>query len=104
MTIPPPIFAVEGREFGSRICLVVEQISQQPYHFAAVDLVLDHAQDDMPRCRPLLPGQVHPGQVGPVRQVLDRPGGHAGPRPDQQMGPGLGICAPQGDSRGSPCP
>ena len=52
----------------------------------------------MPWCRPLLPGQVHPGQVGPVRQVFDRPGGHAGPRPDQQMGPGPGIRAPQGDS------
>ena len=56
----------------------------------------------MPRCRPLLPGQVHPGQVGPVRQVLDRPGGHAGPRPDQQMGPGPGIRAPQGDSGEAP--
>lgn len=70
------------------------QVGQQPDHLAATGLVLDHAQDDMPRCRPLLPGQVHPGQVGPVRQVLDRPGRHAGPRPDQQMGPGPGICAP----------
>ena len=81
---------------------MVEQIGQQPDHFAAVDLVLDHAQDNMPRCRPLLPGQVHPGQVGPIRQVLDRPGGHAGPRPDQQMGPGPGIHAPQGDSGEAP--
>ena len=56
----------------------------------------------MPWRRPPLPGQVHPGQVGPVRQVFDRPGGHAGPRPDQQMGPGPGIRAPQGDSGEAP--
>ena len=69
-----PSFAVEGRELGRRICPWIEQIGQQPDHFAAVDLVFDHAQDDMPRCCPLLPGQIHPGQVRPVRQVFDQPG------------------------------
>ena len=43
----------------------------------------------------LLPGQVHPRQVRPVVQHLDRTPGHARPGPDPQMRPGLRLPLPQ---------
>src|SRR5258708_2233612 len=73
----------------------IQQVSQQPDDLAPVDAVLDHPDQDPAGMRALLPGQVHPRQVRPVLQDLDRAGGHAGACPDQQVRPGPRVRLPQ---------
>src|SRR6267143_32930 len=79
---------VEGGEFPGGEGHGIQQIGQQPDDLAPVDAVLDHPDQDPAGMRALLPGQVHPRQVRPVVQDLDRAAGQARPRPDQQMCPG----------------
>ena len=90
-----PALMVEGGELTSGEGHGVHQIGQQPDDLAPVDAVLDHPHQDPAGMRALLPGQVHPRQVRPVVQDLDRAAGHARPCPDQQMRPGLRIRLPQ---------
>ena len=90
-----PALMVEGGKLPGGEGRGVHQVSQQPDDLAAVDAVLDHPHQDPAGMRALLPGQVHPRQVRPVVQDLHRAAGHAGPRPDQQVRPGLRIGLPQ---------
>jgi hypothetical protein len=71
-----PSFPVQGCQFGRRTGSWVQQVGQQPHHFAAVDAVLDHPHQHPAGVRALLSGQVHPRQVGAVSQMLDGPVRH----------------------------
>jgi hypothetical protein len=68
----------------------------------ALNTVKRYARADRPERLQRTP-QYRPTLVDPYRDHLrKRRAGYAGPRPDQQMGPGPGIRAPQGDSGEAP--
>ncbi|WP_234535065.1 hypothetical protein [Streptomyces shenzhenensis] len=70
-----PALVIQGRQLLCMVGVLVDKVSQQSDRLAAVDAVLDHADQHTAGIGALLACEVHPSRVGAVGQVPHRTAG-----------------------------